>query len=199
MIYIFIFILLIIVFVLFYRRKKGPKVVYDIITKGEQEYILNTASFSESTVVSGNSGGIRHSETAWIHPNDPVVGALIQRIADSENLRFDQAESLQVVRYKPGGFYKAHYDECCDDIPECVEFKQRGGQRIRTVLIYLNDEFEGGETEFPNLRLMLQPPPRGAVIFYPGTCDPAYLHGGLPVTSGVKIICNVWFRESTFI
>ena len=51
-------------------------------------------------------------------------------------------EDLQVLRYKPGGFYKPHQDTFSDD----------KNKRMYTFIIALNDEYEGGETEFPNIK-----------------------------------------------
>ena len=57
---------------------------------------------------------------------------------------------LQVVHYKPGTFYKAHWDACDPkQDPRCVEDYKKGGLRFATFIIYLNDDMEGGETEFP--------------------------------------------------
>ncbi|CAH6421636.1 Oxoglutarate/iron-dependent dioxygenase, partial [uncultured virus] len=107
------------------------------------------------------------------------------------------------VRYEPGQYYKPHHDSCCEDIAKCREFAKVGGQRKLTVLVYLNDAFEGGSTEFPNLGFTAKPPPGDAIVFYPlanntNRCHPLALHGGMPVTSGEKWVANLWFRESKF-
>ena len=87
---------------------------------------------------------------------------------------------------------------------QCTEFIKRGGQRILTVLIYLNDNFEGGETGFKNLNFKTKAKPGDALVFYPlgkegKYCHPKALHAGLPVLRGEKWIANVWFRERKFI
>jgi prolyl 4-hydroxylase len=115
----------------------------------------------------------------------------------------ENAEPLQVVKYEPGGYYNEHHDACCDDDSKCDAFIQNGGQRVLTVLIYLNDSFEGGATEFPELKKMIKPPKYGCVIFHPladntNQCHPLALHRGMPVTSGTKYICNVWIREGCY-
>jgi prolyl 4-hydroxylase len=126
------------------------------------------------------------------------------RIANIVNLPLENAESLQVVRYEPDGYYKEHHDSCCDNTKICNDFIKRGGQRIKTVLIYLNDDFEEGSTYFPLLNKKYKPPKYSAIIFNPlaknsNKCHPLALHAGLPVKSGIKYIANLWFREGKFV
>jgi prolyl 4-hydroxylase len=182
-----------------------PAVYEDVITAEEQEYILKTAEplFARSSVVgSDKPSDARTSETAWIHKDDAVVGPMMQRICDQFGVPVENAESLQIVKYKPGTYYREHHDSCCDDNDTCKNFAGTAGQRIRTILLYLNDNFTGGETGFPTLDKKLKAPPRGALVFHPmskdnpGACHPKALHAGLPVESGEKYICNIWVREN---
>jgi prolyl 4-hydroxylase len=181
-----------------------PAVYEDVITEEEQQYILKTAEpmFARSSVVgSDKPSDARTSETAWIHKDDAVVGPMMQRICDQFGVPLENAESLQIVKYMPGTYYREHHDSCCDDNDTCKNFSANAGQRIRTILLYLNDDFTGGETGFPTLDMKLKAPPRGAVMFYPmaknnpEACHPKALHAGLPVDTGVKYICNIWIRE----
>jgi prolyl 4-hydroxylase len=181
-----------------------PEVYEDVITEEEREYILKTAEpmFARSSVVgSDKPSDARTSETAWIHKDDPVVGPMMQRICDKFGVPLENSESLQIVKYKPGTYYREHHDSCCDENDTCKNFAGTAGQRIRTILLYLNDNFTGGETGFPTLDKKLKAPPRGALVFHPmskdnpGACHPKALHAGLPVESGEKYICNIWIRE----
>jgi prolyl 4-hydroxylase len=182
-----------------------PVVVDNLITPNEAEYILETAKpmFSNSTILSGADDSIRKSETAWLKKSDQVVANLFGRLSKQFNFEIANVEDLQVVRYFPGGFYNDHHDSCCDDTQHCQDFVRKSGQRVLTILIYLNDDFEGGHTNFTNLDLTLKANPLGAIIFHPlqvggNFCHPNALHKGTPVTSGVKYICNVWVRERPF-
>lgn len=181
-----------------------PQVYEDVITEDEKKYILETAEplFTRSGIVgSSQPSDVRTSDTAWLPKDDPVVGPMMQRICKQFQVPFENSEQLQVVRYKPGTYYREHHDSCCDDQDSCVEFAAKTGQRIRTILLYLNDEFTGGATNFPALNKQLKAPPRGAVVFYPMSnsgplaCHPKALHAGMPVESGTKYICNIWIRE----
>jgi prolyl 4-hydroxylase len=116
------------------------------------------------------------------------------------NLPFENAEDLQVVKYEKGNYYREHHDS----FPFYEsDFLSQGGHRLITALIYLNDNFEEGETRFPVLDKNVKPKKNGAIIFHPldidnKRCHPNALHAGLPIKSGTKYICNVWIREGRF-
>ena len=83
------------------------------------------------------------------------------------------------------------------------DFLKRGGHRIATMVIYLNDDFEGGSTRFINLDRNIKPKKYGSIYFHTldkneKKCHPYGLHAGLPVTSGNKYIANIWIRENKF-
>ena len=185
-----------------------PRVIDSILTRDECQYVMQKADslFSPSTVV--GAAGLdpsRTSETAWISKDDPVARKIFQKASELTGKPIDCCEDLQVVRYKPGTFYKAHHDSCCEDTQACREFETRGGQRVGTLLVYLNDDFTDGETHFPDHGdLKLKAPPGAAIFFRPmGTmearCHPKALHAGLPISSGVKYVCNAWIRENKFV
>jgi prolyl 4-hydroxylase len=82
-------------------------------------------------------------------------------------------------------------------------FENQGGQRVGTLLVYLNDDFTDGETHFPDHGdLKLKAPPGSAIFFEPlgsgDKCHPKALHAGLPISSGTKYVCNAWVREGPF-
>lgn len=143
----------------------------------------------------------RTSESTMLERSSPVAQKIIAKAAELAGVPVENCEDIQVVRYKPGMYYKPHHDACCDDTGECVQFAQEGGQRIGTLIVYLNDDFTDGETHFPNYEnLKLKPPAGSAVFFRPlGTtdlrCHPLALHAGLPTSSGTKYICTAWVRE----
>ena len=177
----------------------------NFISDDDCEYIIKNATplFSESQLVSGGTENVRKSETAWLPKNDPIVEKIIRKTCELTNIPFEHAEKLQVVKYQPGGFYNAHYDASCYDKKECVEFEKNGWQRIVTLIIYLNDNYEGGHTEFPNLNKQYKLNAGSALLFYSlekngNQCHPLSLHSGTPVQSGEKYIANVWLREKPY-
>lgn len=175
----------------------------NFITPHQALMILNKANpkFKESTVVSGSDTNVRKSETAWLSKHETPVKEIIEKVCELTNIPFSHAEKMQVVKYGPNGFYNEHWDAACEDRPECVEFEKNGGQRKITMLIYLNDDFEGGETKFPNLNTSYKPKQYGGLLFRSleegggHKCHPKALHAGVPVKTGQKYICNVWLRE----
>jgi prolyl 4-hydroxylase len=184
-----------------------PYIINNIITEQEAKYIIDSANtkFSDSYIL-GNvlNTSIRKSKTAWLYKNDPIILSIMIRIANIVKIPLENAEELQVVKYEPNGYYNEHHDSCCDGSSKCIDFIKQGGQRIKTVLIYLNDDFTEGETYFPVLKKKYKPPKYSAIIFNPlaknsNKCHPKALHAGLPVKSGIKYITNLWFRERKFI
>jgi prolyl 4-hydroxylase len=182
-----------------------PEIYPNIISPEEGEYILEKAipQFSDSVILSGSSDSIRKSKTAWLYKDDPVVHQIYERLAHKFHFDIDNAEALQVVKYEPKGFYVQHHDSCCDDNQSCIDFSRTSGQRILTILIYLNDDFTGGTTEFPILGKHFKAPKYGALVFHPlakdsNQCHRKALHKGVEVESGTKYICNIWVREHKF-
>ena len=182
-----------------------PKMYNNFISPQETKHILQLANplFRESRLVSGFSENIRKSQTAWLSPSDPVIKQIIERVCTITNLPFENCEKMQVVKYEPNGFYNAHYDASCDDKKECVEFEKNGGQRVVTMILYLNDDFTEGYTEFPNLKKQYKPEKYSGLLFYSlekngNKCHPLSLHAGMPVKSGTKYIANVWLREQKY-
>ncbi|WP_052481154.1 prolyl hydroxylase family protein [Gilvimarinus agarilyticus] len=110
------------------------------------------------------------------------------------------AESLQMIHYGPAQEYAAHFDAWDPATERGERCMAKGGQRLVTCLLYLNDVGAGGATGFPELGLEV-PAKRGRMLVfyncYPGTNvrQPKSLHGGLPVLRGEKLACNFWFRE----
>jgi len=181
---------------------KNPIVIDNLIKKEEADHIIEVAKtkFNSSTILSGSNESIRKSETAWIGRKDPIIKDVFERLSKRFDFILDNTEDLQVVRYMPGGYYNDHHDSCCDDTQHCRDFIKKSGQRVLTILIYLNDEFEAGHTNFPKLNLNLKADKYGGIVFNSlesggSRCHPKSLHKGTPVTSGVKYVCNIWVRE----
>ena len=182
-----------------------PVIHNGFISDKEGKYILDKANpmFRESKLVSGFSDSVRKSQTAWLDKNDHVIGTVIKRVCDITDIPFENAEKMQVVKYEPNGFYIDHFDASCDDRKECVEFEKNGGQRVLTMIIYLNDDFTGGTTRFKNLQTEFQPVKNNGLLFYSlqkdgDKCHPLSLHSGMPVKTGEKYIANIWLRERPY-
>jgi len=146
----------------------------------------------------------RTGEVCWMHHDEtPVVHALVDRIAGFVGLPTQHAENLQVVHYTESQEYQPHYDAWDVSTPKGEEKTAHGGNRVLTALVYLGDVTGGGETEFPRLGLEVEPRVGRMVVFHNLAADEVTrhvdaLHGGMPVISGEKWACNLWFRERAY-
>lgn len=130
---------------------------------------------------------------------DVVLEVLRGRISAATHLPVPIFEPLQVLHYSVGEQFHPHHDFLDPDVPEFAELLRRFGQRIATVLVYLNDEYEGGETVFPKLGIRFRGR-RGDALFFTnvdrsGHPDRSTTHAGKPPTSGEKWIISQWIRD----
>jgi prolyl 4-hydroxylase len=143
------------------------------------------------------SNDSRISQQCWLTDDNPVIKNISERIKQFTNTTGKQ-EQLQVVNYPKGGFFSPHYDACEGDEEYCSRMNSSDGPRLLTVLLYLNDNFEGGETVFPKINKSVKPEKGKAVIFRNvdknGVIITQALHGGEPIKSGEKWIANKWIR-----
>lgn len=161
-----------------------------------------------SAVVGADGGGEvvdprRTSSGAMLRRSETeLVARLEARLAALAHWPVDNAEGLQVLRYGPGNEYQPHFDWFDPSLPGSQKHLGRGGQRTGTFVIYLSDVEAGGGTVFPTIGLEVLPKKGGAVFFANvderGAPDRLTLHGGSPVTKGVKFVANKWLREGRF-
>lgn len=149
----------------------------------------------------GNHSG-RIADGCWLDKSEPEVQFIKEAISKVSKYPIENQEDLHIVRYGVGGKYDAHWDYFVEGEEYYDRVMERGGQRGESWLIYLNDDFEGGETEFPKEGIMIQPK-KGMLLAWrnlleDGRVNPDSHHGGLPVTSGEKWIGIIWVREREF-
>jgi prolyl 4-hydroxylase len=129
-----------------------------------------------------------------------LVRRIEDRIARLVRWPVENGEGIQVLNYKPGAEYKAHYDYFDPAEPGTPTILKRGGQRVGTVVMYLNNPERGGGTTFPDVGLEVMPQRGNAVFFSYDRPEPATrtLHGGAPVIEGEKWIATKWLRQREF-
>lgn len=131
---------------------------------------------------------------------NPVVQRIEERIARLLDWPIENGEGLQVLHYRPGAEYKPHYDYFDPGEPGTPTILKRGGQRVGTLVMYLNTPDKGGGTTFPDVHVEVAPQRGNAVFFSYERAHPATrtLHGGAPVIAGEKWIATKWLREREF-
>lgn len=139
----------------------------------------------------------RTSSTCNLMKDDPLVFAVKQKISEVIGYNIDMGEDLQGQKYEPKQFFKPHYDffEADSYINHCLA----SGNRTKTVMIYLNDDFEGGGTNFPDLDKHIKPKKGSAVIWENmknGELQKDMMHEGVAVEKGNKYIVTSWWREN---
>ena len=131
---------------------------------------------------------------------NPLCARIETRIAALLDWPIDNGEGLQVLRYAPGAEYKPHYDYFDPAHSGTPTILKRGGQRVASLVCYLNTPAQGGATVFPDVRLDVAPVKGNAVFFSYERAHPATrtLHGGAPVVDGEKWVATKWLREGRF-
>ncbi|XP_052196735.1 probable prolyl 4-hydroxylase 10 [Diospyros lotus] len=199
-------------------------IYHNFLSKDECEYLINLAkpNMVKSTVVDSATGKIKDSRvrtssgTFLPRGRDKIIRNIEKKIADFTFIPVEHGEGLQILHYEVGQKYEPHFDYFQDEFNT-----QNGGQRIATVLMYLSDVEEGGETVFPSAKgnfssvpwwnelsecgkggLSVKPKMGDALLFWSlkpdASLDPSSLHGGCPVIKGNKWSSTKWIRINDY-
>ncbi|CAI0392754.1 unnamed protein product [Linum tenue] len=199
-------------------------VYHNFLSKEECEYLISLAKphMVKSTVVDSDTGKSRDSRvrtssgTFLARGRDKVIRDIEKRIADFTFIPVEHGEGLQILHYEVGQKYEPHFDYFMD-----AYNTKNGGQRIATVLMYLSDVEEGGETVFPSAKgnysavpwwnelsecgkkgLSVKPKMGDALLFWSmkpdASLDPSSLHGGCAVIKGNKWSSTKWMRVNEY-
>jgi len=131
----------------------------------------------------------------------PLIEMIEQRIAELLHWPVENGEGLQILRYRPGAEYRPHHDYFDPGQSGTARILQRGGQRVGTVVMYLNTPQGGGATTFPDVGLEVAPVCGNALFFSYGRAHPDThtLHGSAPVVAGEKWVATKWLRAGEFV
>jgi prolyl 4-hydroxylase len=188
-----------------------PRVVVfgGLLTDAECETLMSQAKprLLRSETVQNETGGseVNESRTSdgmfFERGETTLIDRVEKRIAELLHWPLDHGEGLQVLRYRPGAEYKPHHDYFDPVHSGTPRILERGGQRVGTLVIYLNTPEGGGATTFPDVGLEVAPV-RGNAVFF--SYDRPHvstktLHGGAPVTAGEKWVATKWLREGVFV
>ena len=186
------------------RVSTDPRITvfHGLLSPAECDYIRAMAdpALVPAMIVSATGEGMRDphrdSDNMVITPltEDLVVQTFLGRIADVTRTDIAHGEPLHVLRYRPGQQYRPHHDaHAYTPIPN---------RRHQTAILYLNNDYAGGETAFPELGIQVRGVPGDLLVFDNldphGAPDPRMLHAGNPVTAGEKWIATRWIRGSDY-
>ncbi|HET8897306.1 MAG TPA: 2OG-Fe(II) oxygenase [Rhodanobacteraceae bacterium] len=128
----------------------------------------------------------------------PLVARIEQRLAALTGIPAENGEGLQILHYLPSQQYEPHYDWFDPAQPGYSAITRHGGQRIASIVMYLNTPLAGGGTAFPEVGFTVTALAGSAVYFAYHGGDKSSLHAGLPVIDGEKWIATKWLRERPF-
>jgi len=131
---------------------------------------------------------------------DVVQIAIQHRIAAVVGLPVQNLEGPTVLHYAPGQEITNHFDFVNPQMPNYDDEINRRGERVITFLIYLNDDYAGGETDFPELGLRHKGRRREGLFFVnasDGKPDTRMVHAGRPPSSGAKWVFSQFIRNRT--
>uniref|UniRef100_A0A6B2LFP7 Fe2OG dioxygenase domain-containing protein n=1 Tax=Arcella intermedia TaxID=1963864 RepID=A0A6B2LFP7_9EUKA len=140
--------------------------MFNLMTPEEADHLYNVAKTlekSESKVGADSASSVlskvRTSSHTWMGKEnngtvgrwhvDDIVNLVEDRIFELTRLDQTTSEPFQVVFYNKDQFYYGHHDYTTREVAPHNPYYQGGGNRFITVLLYLNEVEEGGETAFP--------------------------------------------------
>ena len=177
----------------------------DFLSDAEIEELKRMAApgLRESIVVDGTDGKTsapsRTSRSCFL----PKAGTewLAAKVAAVTGKPAEHQEPPQVANYQVDQLYAPHFDAFDVTTPPGLECAITGGQRVGTVLVYMNSCERGGCTYFPKLDIRVKPKKGKMFMFFPcdvnGRLDPLMLHTGEAAVEE-KWLCQVWIRQTDF-
>lgn len=179
-----------------------------LMSAEECEYLIGISAryLRPAQIVDQESGDGRRSDlrtnsvgVLWPEHQDLVVHALNLRLAATAGLPPENGEMINVLMYRPGEEYRPHYDF----FPVEAAKADPSGQRVRTLLVYLNTDYDAGETRFLVAGMKIKGEVGDAILFHncdaAGAPDKSSLHAGTPVAHGQKWLLSKWWREKPFV
>ena len=189
---------------------RNPRVIVfgGLLADDECDQLVDLAGqrLARSETVQTATGGSEVNEARtsegmfFVRGENPLISRIEERMAALLGWPVENGEGLQILRYRPGAEYKPHYDYFDPALSGTPSILKRGGQRVGSLVCYLNTPAKGGATVFPDVRLDVAPVKGNAVFFSYDRPHPMTrsLHGGAPVVEGEKWVATKWLREGRF-
>lgn len=189
-------------------REPNIVVLADLLSSEECDALIEAARprLTRSLTVATRTGGEEENADRtsqgmfFARGENETIARIEARLAHLLDWPVENGEGLQILRYAPGAEYKPHYDYFDPLEPGTASIVARGGQRVATVVMYLNEPEAGGGTVFPDVQFECLPRKGNAVFFNYSRPHPSSrsLHGGSPVIRGEKWIATKWLRQARF-
>jgi prolyl 4-hydroxylase len=180
------------------------KIIDSFLTKEECLELIDmgTKQMQQASTLGERIDGYRTADNSWIYESTPTTEKIIKFIEKESGLPAENQENIHIVKYEIGGEYKPHHDYFHPNTDYYETSMGESGNRPFSFLIYLNHDYTGGETEFPDKKIKVTPR-EGRVLIWrnmneDGTLDSESYHAGLPVKTQTKYIAIVWVRENKF-
>jgi len=178
---------------------------HELMTLAKNQGLEDSSVWSFKTRT-GNvyDGTHRRSKQTWLKRESTETTEKVSQMSTLlTGIPQHHQESLQIAMYEKNGMFNPHFDACQDEDPSyCEKMNHGSGERRTTLLIYLNDDFQGGETEFVEIGVKIKPEAGKGILFYSTyedeTIIPQSKHQGCPVLAGEKWICTVWSHSKEF-
>ncbi|MFA4892973.1 2OG-Fe(II) oxygenase [Brevundimonas sp.] len=164
------------------------------------EALVEPALVYDPDTGSGRRESVRTNTAARfdLQHMDVVLALVRERIARAAGLPVPGLEWTQVLHYEVGQTFDWHVDWLDPATPGYAADLAARGQRIATLLVFLNDDFEGGETAFEAESIRHRGRKGDALLWAntlpDGSVDRRTRHAGLPPTKGEKWVMSQWLR-----
>lgn len=173
---------------------------------GFAEWIIDRAKDRLEAALANDAAGssVRTAKTCAFGPDerDVITAILQERGARLLGVPVPCHEPPNAIHYSPGEQYGMHVDFIEPSIPQFQNELQQLGQRVGTIVTYLNEDFEGAETHFPDADVTFRGAPGDAIFFAnvltDGTPDYRTSHCARPPTRGEKWVLSQWIRAKPF-
>ena len=136
---------------------------------------------------------------SWVRVQSADGTVLFEKVLDAgERYVVPQMEAPAVLRFARNTPFPPHADYLDPGDLDLRDQLIAEGQRLVTFLLFLNDDYEGGETDFPNIPRQLKGKKGDALFWWnldpDGGLEPAAHNGNLAVTQGEKFVLSQWIR-----
>jgi prolyl 4-hydroxylase len=180
--------------VVMFNVYQEPVVIKNFISHEDCDFLMKfePEKFKESGILQQNNdtlnSNIRKSrQKVHNHESHEIIMNVLNKCSKIAKKSISFFERIHIVHYKPGGFFKPHKDG-----------DEAGHNRIYSFLIYLNDDYEGGETNFPLLNKSYKLDKGDALFFHNFNTNFSNTnlstHEGCIVKNGEKWVANVWIH-----